>query len=133
MIALYDVRTGLKSNNVILIYLHDIHHKILSPSIVNTKQSHIQWLVHQPHFVQSGINKDGFREIVLWDSRQLEAPVNVIISSEKSASAFIPFYDPCLPLLYMGAKGEPLVVYEFENGSLTLVERLKFEKTEVKN
>lgn len=100
-------------------------------SIIPTKQSFVSWLTHSNYFIQTGLNKDGFKELLLWDTRALNDPISVINSTERSPTTHNPYYDPCLPILYLSAKGEPLNIYEFENGGLTLIEKLKFEKPEV--
>ncbi len=112
--------------------IYDIRSRTCIGDINNTarialKPTNVTCLSPDKYFVQTAFDKEGKRTILLWDQRSLTAPVQEIVAKDKSVAGYTPFYDSCLPLLYLSCKGEGFTVYEFDGGSLHLVDDLKVD------
>ncbi|KAI8910469.1 hypothetical protein EDD86DRAFT_225948 [Gorgonomyces haynaldii] len=92
-----------------------------------TKGCKAIWLHPDPFLVTTGFNQQNQREIKLWDQRKHTESVQSLFIAESGVSMLQPFWDPCLPLLYMHCRGEALRVYEFQ-GTLSFMSQLKMPK-----
>ncbi|KAI8850399.1 hypothetical protein BC829DRAFT_389336 [Chytridium lagenaria] len=86
------------------------------------------WLSPDPLLITSGFSRQGQRELCLYDTRKLEAPLNKIVDDRNGTGILHPFWDPALPLVYISSKGEGLRVYEVLSGNITLVGNMKSDK-----
>ncbi|TPX64851.1 hypothetical protein SpCBS45565_g05572 [Spizellomyces sp. 'palustris'] len=95
---------------------------------VASKPCRTYWLAPDPTVVTTGFNKQSAREIAVWDTRSLQKPVQVLETTGTGVGVLQPFWDPALPLVYFGSKGEGIRVYELMEGTLKYVNAVKVEK-----
>ncbi|RKO93413.1 hypothetical protein BDK51DRAFT_19573 [Blyttiomyces helicus] len=87
------------------------------------------WLPPDPVFITTGFAKTGGgREVAIWDAANLAHPVKVLPVEGTGVSILQPFWDPALPLLYFGSKGEGIRVYELAEGNLRSIAMVKIDK-----
>ena len=72
------------------------------------KQMKCCWLGHSNNILTTGTNKQMFKEVGVWDSRDLSAPLK-IQRAEKNLEVSDPFFDPVSNLAYLAVKGEARV------------------------
>lgn len=89
-----------------------------NPTIHNgPKQLKCCWLGTSNRIVTTGTNKQMFKEIGVWDSRDLSNPIK-IQKGEKNLEVSDPFYDETNNLIYCAVKGESRVnIYELADDS----------------
>ncbi|KAJ1557010.1 Coronin-2B, partial [Nowakowskiella sp. JEL0078] len=83
----------------------------LSPHIA-VKGLKVCWLTPDPLFVSTGFREKGDRDVILWDIRSLNEPVETVHLQGSSVGLLQPFWDPALPLLYCFSKGEGIRSFE---------------------
>ncbi|KAJ3286470.1 ATP-dependent RNA helicase [Borealophlyctis nickersoniae] len=93
------------------------------------KGCRVAWLTPDPLVATSGFGKQGVREIGLWDTTNLSKPVETIPVTDGSGVGILqPFWDPSLPLLYFGSRGEGIRIYELTEGVLKHASTVKVDK-----
>lgn len=78
----------------------------------------------------TGFTKSGDRELSLWDSRNMSAPLSSL-SAGDAPGALQPFVDPTIGAVYVASRGEGMKVYEVgADRKLVHVGDAKTEKTQ---
>ncbi|KAJ3215308.1 Coronin-2B [Dinochytrium kinnereticum] len=86
------------------------------------------WLSPDPLLLTSGFSRQGLRELCLYDTRKLQAPINKLVDEKSGVGILNLFWDPAIPLVYVTSKGEGLRVYEVCNGNIASVANIKSDK-----
>ncbi|KAJ3210183.1 Coronin-2B [Clydaea vesicula] len=93
-----------------------------------SKALKVQWLTPDPLILVSGFKEKGIRELLLYDNRKFDSPIQTIVIENTGVGILQPIWDPALPLIYNVAKGEGIRVHELVSGELKSVGILKVEK-----
>ncbi|KAJ2260450.1 Coronin-like protein crn1 [Coemansia sp. RSA 376] len=88
---------------------------------LGVKGSRVVWLGNEPRLVTTGFSRTSDREIYLWDSMNLAAPISKL-NVDMSAGMLMPFYDSGSSVLYVAGKGDGNIrYYEYTDDKLYLL------------
>ncbi|KAJ1823322.1 Coronin-like protein crn1 [Coemansia sp. RSA 2671] len=88
---------------------------------LGVKGSRVVWLGSEPRLVTTGFSRTSDREIYLWDSMNLAAPISKL-NVDMSAGMLMPFYDSGSSMLYVAGKGDGNIrYYEYTDDKLYLL------------
>ncbi|KAJ2488585.1 Coronin-like protein crn1 [Coemansia sp. RSA 2050] len=88
---------------------------------LGVKGSRVVWLGSEPRLVTTGFSRTSDREIYLWDSLNLAAPISKL-NVDMSAGMLMPFYDSGSSMLYVAGKGDGNIrYYEYTDDRLYLL------------
>lgn len=91
------------------------------------KQLKCCWLGESNRILTTGISKQMFKEIAIWDSRDLSQPL-IRKKADKNIEVSDPFFDPVNNLVYLAVKGEARVnIWEVTNDEEMLYQVATFK------
>ncbi|KAK9718480.1 Coronin-like protein crn1 [Basidiobolus ranarum] len=89
------------------------------------KGSRVVWLGDEDRIATTGFSRTSDRQIFIWDSNNLNAPLNQE-SIDFSSGVLMPYYDADTHMLYLAGKGDGNIrYYEFANDSLKYLAEFK--------
>ncbi|KAI9095529.1 hypothetical protein DFS34DRAFT_180177 [Phlyctochytrium arcticum] len=91
------------------------------------KPCRVCWLTPDNLLLSSGVNKSNARSIALWDTRNLDQPVQMLELEGSGVGAFQLHWDSALPLLFLTTKSEGIRLFELGQQSLTYVNTFKID------
>ena len=68
------------------------------------------WMQDKNRILTTGFSRQAEREMIQWDPRNLEKPINRKVVDNQSG-VLMPFYDPDTSILYLAGKGDGNILY----------------------
>ena len=99
-------------------------------SHISSKPCRASWShISNNSIVSTGFDKKSVRNVLMWDTRNLQSPVQSLASRTGSGFAHLqPIWDLTLPLLYLTARNDNLQVLELSSGLLKEIAVMQMEK-----